>query len=69
VLTVPTTVQLDQKTLQMLNEIKKEMRAKSNNEVIKTLIAERKKISCSMFGSKSKLNSFSEQDEAELHDR
>jgi len=65
---VPTTVQVDEKTLQMLNEIKKETRAKSNNEVIKTLIIERKKIAHSMFGSNSKLSSFSEQDEAEFHD-
>jgi hypothetical protein len=68
VFSVPTTVQVDEKTLQMLNEIKKEMRAKSNDEVIKTLIAERKKISRSMFGSNCKLNSFSEQDEAEFDD-
>jgi hypothetical protein len=52
----------------MLNEIKKETKARSHDEVIKNLIAERKKISRSMFGSNCKLNSFSEQDEAELHE-
>lgn len=66
--TLPTTVQVDEKTLQMLNEVKKETKAKSHDEVIKTLIAERKKIAPSMFGSNRKLNSFTEQDEAEFHD-
>ncbi len=65
---VPTTVQVDEKTLQMLNEVKRETKAKSHDEVIKTLIAERKRISRSMFGSNCKLNSFSDQDEAEFHD-
>jgi hypothetical protein len=68
VVTVPTTVQVDDKTLQMLNNIKKEMKAKSHDEVIKALISERKKIPCSMFGSNRKLNSFSEQDKAEFHE-
>jgi hypothetical protein len=40
---VPTTVQVDEKTLQMLNTVKKEMKAKSHDEVIKTLIIERGK--------------------------
>jgi hypothetical protein len=65
---VPTTVQVDEKTLQMLNEVKRETKAKSLDEVIKTLVAERKRISRSMFGSNCKLNSFSDQDEAEFHD-
>jgi hypothetical protein len=68
VLTVPTTVQVDEKTLQMLNKIKKETNAKSHNEVIKVLIFERKKIPCSMFGSNRKLKPFSQADEAEFHD-
>jgi hypothetical protein len=65
---LPTTVQVDEKTLQMLNEVKKETKAKSHDEVIRVLIAERKKISHSMFGSNCKLNSFTDQDEAEFHD-
>jgi len=66
--TLPTTVQVDEKTLQMLNEVKKETKAKSHDEVIKTLIADRKKIARSMFGSNQKLNSFTPQDEVEFHD-
>ena len=65
---MPTTVQVDEKTLHMLNRIKKETKAKSHDEVIKTLISKREKIPKSMFGSNRKLNSFSEQDEAEFHE-
>ncbi|MGD0996441.1 MAG: hypothetical protein ABR909_13085 [Candidatus Bathyarchaeia archaeon] len=67
-LVLPTTVQVDEKTLQMLNKIKKEMNASSHDQVIKTLILERKKIPCSMFGSNRKLKPFSGRDEAEFHD-
>ena len=35
---MPTTVQVNKKTLQMLNEAKKEMGAKSHDEVIKKLL-------------------------------
>ena len=65
---MPTTVQVDEKTLQMLNEIKKETKSRSHDEVIKKLISDRKKIPFSMFGSNRKLNSFSEKDEAEFHE-
>ena len=65
---MPTTVQVDEKTLQMLNVIKKETNARSHNEVIKTLIIERNKIPCSMFGSNRKLKPFSNKDEAEFHE-
>jgi len=68
VIIVPTTVQVDEKTLQMLNKLKEEMRARSHDEVIKELISERKKIPCSMFGSNRKLKPFSEGDEAESHE-
>jgi len=65
---VPTTVQVDEKTLQMLNRLKEEMKARSHDEVIKTLISERKKIPRSMFGSNRKLKPFSVEDEAEFHE-
>jgi hypothetical protein len=65
---VPTTVQVDEKTLQMLNKIKKEMKANSHDQVIKFLILERKNIPCSMFGSNRKLKPFSRKDEAEFHE-
>ena len=65
---MPTTVQVNEKTLQMLNEVKKELKAKSHDEVIKKLITESKKIPCTMFGSNRKLNSFTEQDEAKFRE-
>jgi hypothetical protein len=68
VVIVPTTVQVDEKTLQMLNKIKKEMNAKSHDDVIKALVSERKNIPCSMFGSNRKLKPFSKRDEAEFHE-
>jgi predicted CopG family antitoxin len=65
---LPTTVQVDEKTLQMLNKIKKETKAASHNQVIKKLILERKNIPRSMFGSNRKLKPFAKEDEAEFHD-
>jgi len=68
VIGVPTTVQVGEKTLQMLNKLKKEIGARSHDEVIRTLISERKNIPRSMFGSNPKLKSFSREDEAEFHE-
>ena len=65
---MPTTVQVDEKTLQMLNKIKKEMKANSHDQVIKSLILERKNIPSSMFGSNRKLKPFTRKDEAEFHE-
>jgi len=65
---MPTTVQVDEKTLQMLNKLKGELRARSHDEVIRTLVSERRKIPRSMFGSNRKLTPFTERDEAECHE-
>jgi hypothetical protein len=65
---LPTTVQVNETTLQMLNEAKKQMKAKSHDEVIKKLLTEHKKIPQSMFGSNRKLTSCTEKDRAELHE-
>ena len=65
---MPTTVQVAEKTLQMLNKLKEEMSARSYDEVIRALISERKRIPRSMFGANRKLKSFSEEDEAEFHE-
>ena len=65
---MPTTVQVNEKTLQMLNKAKKEMKAKSHDEVIKKLLTERKKLPRSMFGSNPKLDSFTPEDEADFHE-
>lgn len=63
---MPTTVEVSEKTLQMLNGLKKELGARSHDEVIRRLISERKNIPRSMFGSNPKLRPFSQKDEAEL---
>jgi len=63
-----TTVQVDEKTLQMLNRAKKEMHAKSHNEVIKKLLTQQRKTPRSMFGSNPKLDSFTAEDEADSHE-
>jgi len=68
VMIVPTTVQVAEKTLQLLNKLKEEMRARSHDEVIKTLISERKRIPRSMFGTNPKLKPFSKEDEADFHE-
>jgi predicted CopG family antitoxin len=65
---VPTTVQVDEKTLQLLSKLKEEMGARSHDEVIKALISERKKIPRSMFGTNRKLKPFSKEDEVEFHE-
>ena len=65
---MPTTVQVNEKTLQILNKLKKEIGARSHDEVIRKLISERKKIPSSMFGSNPKLRTFSPEDEAEFHE-
>lgn len=65
---MPTTVQVAEKTLQQLNKLKEEMRARSHDEVIKTLISEREKIPRSMFGANRKLRPFSNEDETEFHE-
>jgi hypothetical protein len=59
-------VQIEGKTLKMLNELKKEMKVSSYDEVIKSLILERKKIPSSMFGSNRKLKSFTQEDKGEF---
>jgi hypothetical protein len=64
---LPTAVQVDEKTLQLLNKIKKETNARSHDQVIKSLILEREKIPCSMFGSNRNLKTFTNEDKAEFH--
>lgn len=68
VTSMPTTVQVSEKTLQMLNELKKEMKARSHDAVIKSLISKRKRIPNSMFGSNRRLKPFSREDEGESHE-
>jgi len=48
-------IEIDEKTFRMLRNIKKESKASSYNQVIKSLILERIKNSCYTFGSNHKL--------------
>jgi predicted CopG family antitoxin len=68
VMSMPTTVQVSEKTLQMLNALKREMKARSHDEVIKSLISKRRKIPNSMFGSNRRLQPFSREGEGESHE-
>ncbi len=63
-----TSVQVSEKTLQLLDRLKGELGARSFDQVIRDLISERKKIPRSMFGSNPKLRPFSSREEAESHE-
>jgi hypothetical protein len=63
-----TSVQVSERTLQLLNKLKREEGLRSLDQVIRELVAERGKIPKSMFGSNPKLRSFTAKDEAESHE-
>ncbi len=63
-----TSVQVSEKTIQLLDKLKKELGARSFDQVIRDLITERKKIPRSMFGSNTRLRPFSSKEEAESHE-
>jgi hypothetical protein len=63
-----TSVQVSERTLQLLNKLKQEEGFKSLDQVIRELVAERSKMPKSMFGSNPKLRSFTAKDEAESHE-
>lgn len=63
-----TTIQVSRKTRQLLNIFKKKLSAKSYDEVILRMLAEKTGIPLSMFGSNPRLSSFKEEDEAEFHE-
>jgi len=65
---LPTSVQVSERTLQLLNKLKQEEGFKSLDQLIRELVAERGKIPRSMFGSNPKLRSFTAKDEAESHE-
>ncbi len=65
---MPTSVQVSERTLQLLNKLKQEEGFKSLDQLIRELVAERGKIPRSMFGSNPKLRSFTAKDEAESHE-
>jgi len=63
-----TTIQVDRRTLQLLELLKKKLSVKSYNEVLKIVLSEKLNIPTSMFGSNPKLLPFKKEDEAEFHE-
>jgi len=62
------SVQISERTLQLLNKMKQEEGLRSHEKMIMELISERRKIPRSMFGSNPRLRSFTAKDEAESHE-
>lgn len=63
-----TTIQVSRRTRQLLDALKKKLSAKSYDEALQKLIAEKMEIPVSMFGSNPKLSRFKEEEEAEFHE-
>ncbi|MBO3840518.1 MAG: hypothetical protein QXS66_09045 [Thermoproteota archaeon] len=63
-----TTIQVNRKTKQLLDALKKRLSAKSYDEVLQRILAEKTEIPSSMFGSNPKLSCFREEEEAEFHE-
>jgi hypothetical protein len=63
-----TSVQVSERTLQLLNELKLEEGLESYDQVIRQLISDRMKIPRSMFGSNRRLQRFTARDHAESHE-
>ncbi|MBO3841804.1 MAG: hypothetical protein FGF48_05245 [Candidatus Brockarchaeota archaeon] len=63
-----TTIQVSRKTRQLLDVLKKKLSAKSYDEVLQKLIAEKIEVPTSMFGSNPKLSRFKQEEEAEFHE-
>jgi len=63
-----TTIQVSRRTRQLLDALKKKLFAKSYDEALQKLLAEKMEIPTSMFGSNPKLSQFKEEEEAEFHE-
>ena len=63
-----TSVQVSERTLQLLNKLKEELGVRSLDLVIMDLISERRRIPRSMFGSNPRLRPLTAKEEAESHE-
>ena len=63
-----TTVEVKRTTAKLLEELKQRYRAKSVDETIRKLIDKAEGIPNSMFGAHPKMKSFTERDEAKVHE-
>ncbi len=61
---MPTTIQISELTLQLLRRLKEETMSKNYDEVIQRFLKKKK----SMFGAHPEMTSFTEEDEARLHE-
>ena len=63
-----TTIQVSRKTLQLLNMLKRKLSARSYDELLRKIAAEKLNIPVSLFGFNPKLKPFKEEEEAEFHE-
>jgi hypothetical protein len=61
-------VRVSERTLQLLNKLKRERGMRSHDEIIRELLSGWRKIPKSMFGSNPRLRSFVGKDEADVED-
>jgi len=62
-----TTIEVERRTKQLLEDLKAELKAKSLDEAIHALLRRAKKIPRSMFGAHPDMSPFTEGDEAKFH--
>ncbi|MBI4363068.1 MAG: hypothetical protein HY558_07835 [Euryarchaeota archaeon] len=65
---MPTTIQIDKTTLQLLQKEKKQTRARSYNQVIRDLLGRKSRIADSMFGAHPHMAPFTREDRMRFHD-
>jgi hypothetical protein len=68
IIVMSTTIQTSRRTAQQLREIMKKTGAKTYDEAIRELIAERQPVPRSLLGSNRRLKPFTAHDEAEFHE-
>ncbi|MBI2335945.1 MAG: hypothetical protein HYU97_04200 [Deltaproteobacteria bacterium] len=65
---MPTTIQIENKTLLLLKRLKTKFKVKTYDEIIRKLISKKVEPVSSLLGAHSHLPSFSEQDHLFSHD-
>ncbi len=63
-----TTIQVEEKTLRTLRQLKGRLGAKTYDELIRKLLAKKSDIPDSMFGTHPDMPSFTEEDRLKFHD-
>lgn len=65
---MPTTIQVEEKTLRLLRRIKEKSGSKTYDEAINKLISKKTDIPRSMFGVHPEMRPFTEEDRLKAHD-